>query len=268
MKAQADLQLAKLNTNGQDLQMAELIADNPRNIYSLSEGYEFKEHLYPINEAIAQAMKTNDDLDALKLALDNADRSHEIVQKQNLPLPKLNVNLGAYSHDFGPNGNSTTYATNTGDTNVEVVASIDATWTIFGSGGFLNGRDLERAIITKRLADFNYYNQKRSVELTIRATYQKMRILEEEIRMTELNYKSAQKTFDALLDRFVGKNSKKVEFEPLRQTLDLLRDAETAYEEAKYKHISLRLSLASTLGIEDFPGEDFENLAVPVRAKQ
>ncbi len=257
LEAKNNIEAIRVEVSAQDAALAELISDNPTTIYRITEDLKFIKHKYPLEDAIAKAMEYNDTLNDLEVTMRNAERSHEATVKGHLPLPKLTVNLGAYTHGFDKDGGTTTFETNTGDTNVELVGSINATWTLFGSGGFLNAREREKAIVTKKLAHYNYHNQKRSLELSIRTAYQNIKLLEAQMVAAQATAENAQKYFDAALDEF---SKSKVSFSIIRRAMLDLLSAEIAYEEAKYNHLQERISLAQSIGIDDFPGSSFENL--------
>ena len=79
--------------------------------------------------------------------------AHMIWQKrESLPLPEIKVNLGAYKHSFGENTNRTTYLSDTAPGEVEIVASVNATWSVWGSNGLLNQRKKAKALLDKEIA--------------------------------------------------------------------------------------------------------------------
>ena len=46
-----------------------------------------------------------------------------------------------------------------------------------------------------------------------------------------------------------------------------MTQADVLYEYTKYRHLEEKVNLANTMGLEDFPGENFEDLAVKENGK-
>ena len=46
-----------------------------------------------------------------------------------------------------------------------------------------------------------------------------------------------------------------------------LTETKVLYEQTKFNHLNQKLTLARLAGLEDFPGENFEHLAIRVKGK-
>jgi outer membrane protein TolC len=109
LKAQNDYHDAKISADTADENMAFLIADEMGTKYVLNEGLEYRRIKITLDDSISISAKNNPTLLTNKTLIENAERSYDVALKENMPLPKFSVNLGAYNKKFGPTTNSTTY---------------------------------------------------------------------------------------------------------------------------------------------------------------
>jgi len=239
--------------------LADLLGDDLDVRYSLVNQLRFTTLSIKVNESIAFAQQRNPNLLQEKMNLENASRSYSKTQKENMPLPEINVRLGAYRHGFSSSGVQDSVTTYGNGRNIELAASINMKWTIFGSGGFLNSRVLERAYLNKRIAEISFYESKREVKVAVSTLHRRITSLEQKVEAAQARLKNARSLFDVTLDRYIAG---KTDFPNMKLVLDSLVQSEEQYETAKYEHLAQKLNLANAAGIDDFPGEKFDNLVL------
>ncbi|MBC7537249.1 MAG: TolC family protein [Bacteriovorax sp.] len=264
LKAQNDYHDAKITSDVADENMAFLIADEMGTKYVLNEALDYRRIKMTLDDSILISAKNNPTLLNNKTLIENAERSYDVALKENMPLPKFTVNLGAYNKKFGPTTNSTVYETYSGSGNVELVASINATWSLTGEDGFLNSNKLAIGRISKEIAFKEFEKNSHFTQSLIRQTYLSILSLQNQIVILEARIPSLQKSFDTILDNYLGSKTKYYDFHLI---LDELTTTRILYEQTKLQHLKEKLNLAKLSGIEDFPGENFEQLAVRIKGK-
>ena len=264
LKAQNDYHEAKSSADVADENMAFLITDEIGTKYVLNEELDYKRIKITLDDSLALSAKNNPTILNNKTTVENAERSYDVALKENMPLPKFTVNLGAYNKNFGPGINSTTYETVSGSRNVELVASLNATWSLTGEDGFLNSNKLSIGRIGKEIAFKELEKNSHFSQSFIRQTYLSILSLQNQIIVLEARIPSLQKAFDTILENYINGKTKYYDFHLI---LDELTTVKVLYQQKKLQHLQEKLDLAKVTGIEDFPGENFEQLAVRAKGK-
>ncbi len=264
LRAQNEYHEAKNNVQIQNESVALLINDEVGTKYILRDRLKYEVLNTSLEEAIRLSRKNNPDaLDAQK-NVQNAKRSYELALKENLPLPKISVKLGAYDYRFNSSTNRTNYSTGTGNSNVDLVASINATWSLTGSGGLFNDRKTRTSFLSKHIAFTKKAQIHRSVDALIKTTYFTVNHLQNQINILDARIPTLQKTFDTILENYMNKKARYIDF---KNTLIELTETETLLESNRFLHLLNKVELARLIGLEDFPGENFENLIIKVKGK-
>lgn len=264
LKSQNDYHDAKIVADQADEGVAFQIADAVGTKYVINETLDYRRLKITLDEVVAFAEKNNPTLLTNKVIIDNAEREYDVALKDNMPLPKFSINLGAYNHRFGPGTNTTRYETYSGGGNVELVASINTTWSLTGQDGFLNSNRLATSRITKEIAVKEFEKNTHYAQSNIRQTYKTILSLQNQLVILEARLPSLQKTFDTILDNYLGGRTKFYDFS---MALDDLTTTKIFYEQVKLQHLREKLTLARLAGMEDFPGENFELLATRAKGK-
>jgi outer membrane protein TolC len=264
LKAQNDYHDAKISSEAADENMSFLIADSIGTKYVLSESLEYKRIKISLDDSLSLSSKNNPTLLTNKTQIENSERSYDIALKENMPLPAFTVNLGAYSKKFGPTSNSTTYETYSGSSNIELVASINASWSLTGEDGLFNSNKLAKSRIGKEIAFKQYEKSSHYTQSSIRQIYVSILSLQNQIVILEARLPSLQKAFDSVLENYLSNKTKYYDFHLI---LDELTTTKILFEQIKLQHLQNKLTLAKLSGIEDFPGENFEQLAVRIKGK-
>ena len=264
LKAQNDYHDAKITVDTADENMAFFIADEVGTKYVLNETLDYKRIKITLDESLNYSAKSNPTLLTNKTLIENAERSYDVALKENMPLPKFTVNLGAYNKNFGPTKNSTLYETYSGSGNIELVASINATWSITGEDGFLNSNKLAIGRMGKEIAVKEFEKNSHFTQSLIRQTYLSILSLQNQIVILEARIPSIQKAFDTILENYLANKTKYYDF---HLVLEELTNTKILFEQIKQQHLKEKLNLAKLTGLEDFPGETFERLAVRIKGK-
>jgi outer membrane protein TolC len=240
-------------------ELAELMGDRAQTNYRVTEQLRFKTLSILQRESFNLGTANNPNLLESKYSMENMQRDFDKRLKDNMPLPQFTVNLGAYQKSFSTAGTDDGLYTDTSNRNIELKASINASWTLWGEEGWLNSRLVKKQYLTKRKAETTFYDAKRKVYLDIRSLHQQITYFEKKFEANSAQFKNAQNAFDKALDNYIGS---KTPFINVKHLLDEYVKSFTEMETSKYKHMVYKLKLAETIGIDDFPGENFENLVV------
>lgn len=263
LRAQTEYQEALFQVGQEEEEMALLMGDEYRGSYRSVEQLKFQTVNVSMEEALRYAQEQSIPYRNAKLLYDNASRSYEKSLKDNLPLPRFDLNLGTYRTNFDPQGNSWTYETSPdlggNNRNIEVVASINMRWTLLGEGGFFNQRTTKLAFLNKRIAEISFFNTRRELEVKVRTIFKNLRFLEQKVEIAEFQHKNAQKTYDSVLDNYMAGRAS---YPDIKLALDNLVLSHINSQDVKYEHLLKKLELADFMGLEDLPGENFEMLAV------
>ncbi len=239
--------------------LAKTIGDDLETSYTPREELKFKTLTNLPGTSYKFAMDRSPKFLNAKASLNNANRSFQKALKDNMPLPKFDIKFGALRHNFSSAGAKDTYETEAGNKNVELVASINMKWKIFGSGGLFNSNLDRKAYLKKRISEIEYREAKRDVKVQINSIHRQIRFLEKRYEASAALVKAIRKTFDKTLDNYIGG---KTSFPDMKLTLELMTNASVDYEKSKYDHLVSKLQLASLMGVDDFPGERFEGLVL------
>lgn len=259
LRSQTDYQQGLFNVGTEEEKMANLLGDEYQGAYRSVEQLKYASLNTSMDEALRMSLDSSVEYRNAKLSYDTSSRTYEKTLKDNLPLPKFSFNLGTYQTAFGPNGSAWSYQTDAGSRNIELVAAIDMRWTIIGEGGLFNSRDNQQAFLNKRISEINYFNTKREVEVRVRTIYKNLRFLEQKVEIAQFQHKNAQSNYDSVLDNYMAG---KADYADIKLAVDNLVNSHVNSENVKYEHLLKKLELADLMGLEDFPGENFESLAV------
>lgn len=259
LRAQSEFNSANNEVVYQEQVLAQLLGDDEGTTYRPTQALAFKKLSPTADEALKLALTQSPKFRDAKTKLANTSRTFKKTLKDNLPLPTLSLNLGAFKRSFNENGLNDGYETDPSSRNVEIKASVDMTWTIFGSGGLFNSRTREKSFIDKRIAEIEFVEAKRDINVDVRSLFRTIRYLENKVEATDMRLKNARLTFDQALDNYIAS---KTSFPNIKLVVDALVNSEIDFQNAKYLHLSKKLELSDLMGLEDFPGENFEKLVI------
>ncbi len=258
LRTQREYYIARQNSDTQDEELSRLVIGPSKVRYIPDEYLRFAELRANQDEAINLAKEKAYIVKAAQSEFIIGKRSYDQALKSNLPLPKLSLTLGAFTRDIGNNHNRVEYETYPGNSNIEMVATLNATWTIFGDDGVLNSRKVAKALIDREIALKKLQYASHETDSKIKSLYREIRNYESEIKIISSMVQNSQRLFDINLNNYT---QGKVRHSDLRQSLiDLIQNEENLAL-TKLTHLKSKVDLCTIVGIENFPGESFENLA-------
>lgn len=241
----------------QQQKLADILGDELESTYRPTDRLKFANMTIDKAVALKYVLKNRPLILDAKTNVNNAKRSYQRTLKDNLPLPKLSLKLGTYQKSFSESGQTDSFNTFNDSNNVEVAATVNMTWTIFGSGGFFNGRVTERAYYQKRIAEINLKETFRKSKVANNMVYSRIQYLEKRHRAATAQLDNAKKVFDKAIDNYI---SGKTKFGDIRDVLQVLIDSSIEIENVKFEHLNEKVSYAAVMGLDDFPGARFEGL--------
>jgi outer membrane protein TolC len=259
LRAQSEYQASKFDIISANERLVNLMGVSSETVYRPVDRLQFTKVKLPLTDAVTLADTDNSSVLDWRTALENAQKNQEKARKDNLPLPKISVNLGAYTYAFSKNVNTLGYETYPGSDDIEVAASINATWAIWGTDGFLNQRKLEKAAIAKEVAGLQLTNAKRTAQTDARKRHAGILNIENQIEVAKARIETATKALDTLKDGYL---SQRVRMYELADALRAWKDAATNYEKLKYDHLREKVEMARTMGRDDLVTEHFDDVAV------
>jgi outer membrane protein TolC len=256
--AQEQYHIAKMNNDLTQEKVAAMIADSPGTRYILRQKLDYRIFKVPFKECSMLAQKNSSLIEDRKSLVENAKKELTIEKKERLPLPKFTINLGAYQHTFSRNGGDTDYFTSMGDKNLDVIATISATWALTGRGGLLNHRKSKLARISYNYASTQLRQAEHQTMSNIQTLYRSIISYENQIKILKAAVESAEKSFNIIMENYL---ERKTSFINYRTALGDLTNYRNSLANSLLAHLQSKVMLASAIGIDDFPGENFELLA-------
>ncbi|MCF8059373.1 MAG: TolC family protein [Bacteriovoracaceae bacterium] len=260
LRAQNSFQEASNKQRLAEEEMAFLITDEPGTRYILKDRLDFQRIQMPLEEAEKIAISNNPEILESTKDVNNAKRSYQIQLRENLPLPKFSVNLGAYTHRFAPGVSTTRYESGLANNEIDLRASINASWSITGVGGFFNQRTTEKSLIGRQLSYSQLAEARHKTLSDLQRSYYRARTYEQQIRVLEAASETNNKTFDVILENYLDRKTAFINFS------DALLESvysDAALAERYYLHTREKVLLAQEMGVDELPGKSFENLGIP-----
>lgn len=265
LRAQDEFNLAKKTYKESQQQLAYLINDPVGTRYIIYDELRFMPLKVTYQESEGLAKENNPAVLDRLVELENAKRDYDVALRKNMPLPEFSVNLGAYRHEFGREVNTSNYRTGPMSSHVELTASLQASWSITGPGGLFNGRRTEMAVTRQGLAFRKKERAQHQALSTIRELHDRIQHFEDEVEILNSRNASLQRNFDTILENYLDGNTPFLNF---KIALEEMSQSKAKLEQIKLMHVRDKLKLATIMGVEDFPGENFERLAKEMTDKE
>lgn len=264
LEAQSDYQAAKIDADRADENLAYMIKERAGTKFIVNEVVNYEKMKITLSNVLDLLNEKNSSILDSKNRIEVAERELDVARKENLPLPKFTLNLGGYRHKFGPSLNTTQYETYSGTSAIDVVATVNATWDLFGEDGFLNKDKLRRRRIELELSRHELRKSKSFSEALAQNTYKNLITLQNQLLILEARVPTVTKTYDTVLENYLDG---KTRFNDYKLALDDLIETKALYETFLAEHAQQKLQLAKVMGIEDFPGENFEKVVTREKGK-
>ena len=256
MKAYQEYLEAKRNWINDNEKLAFLIDDEPSTRYIVSEELRFihleKELLSLMDVGKKNSPRVLTAYSQKKIA----ERSFEIARRENMALPEFNINLGAFSQTYATGQSDQLFGNFTGNKNLEVIASLTATWNIVGVDGFLNKRKLQNAKLQRQISDRRLKQQEDMMSYLVSNYYHQAKNYEKQVKLSQEQEKTAESAYNITFNNYT---LRKTSFLNFLHSLEDLISAKVGHLENKRDHLNTKVQLAAVIGIPDFPGNLFEN---------
>ena len=213
----------------------------------------------PLKESLQLARESSPPIRQAKSELINARRHRTIVRKNNLPLPKISLSLGAWKHRFGSNASQSSFENERGNSSLEMVAVVNASWSLTGEGGMFNSFNRETSVIDQALKEKTLEKTYFHTESIIRSLYDDIYFLEHQMKIAKAHHTASEKSFDTILNDYTDG---KIDFTTFKLSLDALIQGKESLENIKTIHLEKKVHLARQTGKDNLVNENFDNLAV------
>ncbi|MEI8346617.1 MAG: TolC family protein, partial [Pseudomonadota bacterium] len=264
LRAQNEFYQARTNTQLLEEKMSYYLSDPVGTRYILRDKLKYQQLNTQVDEVVKISRQSNGEiLDSVR-QVETTNRDYEVTLKENLPLPKISVNLGAYTHSFNRNNNQTSYETHPGDSNIDVVASINASWSIFGEGGLFNASQRAMAVVNRNMALEGLNRSKDLATNNVREYFRTVHHLQNQMSIMEAKVEVARKAFDVIMDNYINRKSSFVTF---KDALNDRTQSEIQFALTKLEHLRNKVLMAQAMGVENPPGEILERLVIEEKVK-
>lgn len=262
LRSQAEFNIADNELKIQEEKMAFLIKDPVGTRYVIHDELEALPLKITLQESARLASLTNPELLDQKTTLENSKRNYDLALRENLPLPRFSVDLGGYRHEFDSTSSSSGYRNSQNGEKIELVATLNASWTISGRGGLFNRRRNRSAHLNQILSEQQVRRAEHQAHSLIKEHHQNIEYLETQLEILNARTAALQRNFDTIMENYLANKTPFVNF---KVALEEMTSAYTELEMVKFEHLENKVLLASLIGIEDFPGENFEQVAKEMR---
>ena len=259
LEAQKKYQEARHRLQTANSDLALLLGDSPHTVYSVYQMLDFRPLDVPLKESIQLARETSPPIRQAKSELINARRHRKIVRKSNLPLPKISVSLGAWKHRFGSDTSQSSFENERGSSSVEMVAAVNASWSLTGEGGMFNSYKRAASVIDQELKEKTLRKAYYDAESIIRSLYDDIYFLEHQMKIAKAYHAASGKAFDTTLGDYTDG---KIDFTTFKLSLDAMIEGKESLEDIKTIHLEKKVRLAGLIGKDNLVNENFDNLAV------
>ncbi len=250
LKAQDDYHTTRRKREVVNENLANLIADPAGTRYRLIDEFHYTRLQLSLPEARARASTQNRDILDSQVEVANAGRDYQIAFKENLPLPKFEITLGAYAHHFGGLPRS-------GYEPVELVTSLNAKWSLNGPDGLFGRRRTDRGHLLKAQAHNRLAGHRHNINSRVQSHFYQIGDLENQIKIEQARTANLDKAFDIVLDNYLNRKTSLLRFQDT-----LMKMVESNIHLAKYQYLHGREKalLAESVGEDNLLGLNFESL--------
>ena len=250
LQGQDDYYTAKRRRELATEHMARLIADPAGTRYRLLSDFNYTRLQLTIQEARRQASTKNPDILDSQVEVANADRDYQVAVKENLPLPKFELKMGAYTHRFGDFPQS-------GYDPIELVTTLNAKWALSGPNGLFGRRRTDRGQLVKAQALNRLSDHRHRVNSRIQSHYYQIRDLENQIKIEQARTENLDKAFDVVLDNYLNGKTNLLRFQ---DTLMKMVESDILLAKYQYLHSKEKVLLAKSIGEDNQLGQNFETI--------
>ena len=252
LRAQSELQIAQDSSRNEDARMARMIVDPPATGYLLNGAIKYQKLRFPLDKGRTLAEKNNPQILKEQKNVEISERQYNLIQRENYPLPKISINVGAYRHHWESAGSLGRYETNGTNSNLDIVAEIKASWPLNGKGSLFNQRKIRGGQIQAEQSRSRLNYARHQADSRVENHYRTIKSLEAQMAVARARKDNAQKNFDLTMENYINL---KTRFSAFHQALDEMVRARVHFLSVQQRHFEEKVLLAEAIGIDDFPEE-------------
>ena len=246
--------------------LAFLIDDEPSTRYIVSEEIRLIHLEKELESLKALGKKNSPQVLTAYTQKKIAERNYEIARRENMPLPRFDISLGAFTQAYSTGSSGQLFGNFNGNKNLEVTASLNATWNIVGVDGFLNKRKLQNAHLQRQFSDRQLKQQEDMMDYMVTNYFHQIKNLEKQSKLSQEREKTAESAYNITFNNYT---LRKTSFLNFLHSLDDLTKAKVISLKNLRDHLNYKVQLAAAVGIPDLPGNLFENHTskIPISSK-
>ena len=257
-----DLLSAKNDFNRQATQskaslwsLNEILGDAIDTEYRLEDTIKYTPLAISIEQGLKLSNEYSPSLRGARLALRGSELSLQRAELERLPLPSVSLSgitlqaTNAY-RSSSPTALTTSPAVSSGY--LEVNMSLSFSIPLYGPSGFLNGRTIEQARLSRDSAEISYRDAAFNIERDISNRITQIKQDEKTIENSRNAFTSSSEVLDGLLARMSKGEMSRLE---LRDAIRQARESQFALNDAILSHLNNKLELAKSIGIDHLPGD-------------
>ena len=260
LRAQSEYQIGLDESRHEDARMAMMIVDPSSTRYILKGTTHYRKLHFPLDKGLEMAKKNNPQIKREQKNVEHFERKYKLTQRENYPLPKISLNVGAYRHHWESSNSLGRYETHGTNSNLDIVAEIKATWPLSGKGGLFNRRKTQGALIKVEQAHSRLTQAQHRAHSQVERHYRTIKSLESQMAVARARRENAIKNFDLTLENYINR---KTRFSAFQQALEEMVQAHIHFLNTQYRHFEKKVLLTEAIGIEDFPEEILQNSLKP-----
>ena len=165
--------------------LAFLIDDEPSTRYIVSEEIRLIHLEKELESLKALGKKNSPQVLTAYTQKKIAERNYEIARRENMPLPRFDISLGAFTQAYSTGSSGQLFGNFNGNKNLEVTASLNATWNIVGVDGFLNKRKLQNAHLQRQFSDRQLKQQEDMMDYMVTNYFHQIKNLEKQSKLSQ-----------------------------------------------------------------------------------
>ncbi|MBI3556313.1 MAG: TolC family protein [Deltaproteobacteria bacterium] len=227
-----------------------VLGDPIGHAYKVKTEVRFIKFRMPLDEVLSVYRANAPAIKDARKALEQRRAELRIAEKNWLPLPVVTFSGLTLVYNFTPTGTTP----NRGDGNVNVGAAVALTVPLIGDGGFLFSRAKRAAEVKVESAELDLINAANSNEVQAMGLYTSLLQSETTVDLNQKIFKQSAEVFDGALATLQTKGA--ANRLDLKNALEQLRSSELTLTSSILDHYSLKLQLATLIGVDRFPEEN------------
>lgn len=189
-----------------------------------------------------------------KKDLKKAELSLELEEKNKLPLPKVTFSGVTVSYTNAYYGTKPDlYTSASGNSNLEVLASVSLTLPLMGPGGLFGRRSVELAEIGVDQAQLHMLDSAQADRVKIFKLIDNIRQAEKLVENSKDSYQTSASVLESVFTQFSGHAVSRLD---LKDAINQIRDSEIAVSESIFSHLKYKMELATLIGVDYLPRDD------------